>query len=363
MTKPTSLYQRPVPADYTVTPDTPIIEAIKSIDRSLWISLALVVDDKGRLLNTISDGDIRRGVVRGIEMDSPVSSLLPIKATTPHPMPTVAPVDTAPAELLRIMREKAVRQVPLIDAQGAVTDVVTLHELLPQAQPLVNAVIMAGGFGTRLRPLTENVPKPMLDVDGRPIIEHIVGHLKDSGIRDIKVTTHYKPEVIRDHFGDGHEFGVNISYVNEETPLGTAGALGLMPRPEATTMIINGDILTKVDFDSFIAYHQEHGADMTIAVTRYEVVLPYGVVDTDGEQVRAIKEKPKMSFLVNAGIYLMEPAVFDYVPQGQPMQMTDLIARLLDENKRLVSFPIFEEWIDIGRHADYLRAQGAPKNS
>ena len=319
----------------------------------------MLTDANGRFLDTISDGDIRRGVVRNIEMDCPVSALLRIKAETPHPKPTFAPAGTSVAELVRIMRERSVRQVPLVDDSGYVSDVVTLQELLPQAQPLVNAVIMAGGFGSRLRPLTEHVPKPMLDVGGRPIIEHIVGQLKNSGIHDIKVTTHYKPEVIRNHFGDGHEFGVNISYVNEETPLGTAGALGLMSRPDATTMIINGDILTKVDFASFVAYHQENSADMTIAVTRYEVVLPYGVVESKGERVHSIKEKPKMSFHVNAGIYLMEPAVFDYVPQGQPMQMTDLIGRLLSEEKRLVSFPIFEEWIDIGRHADYLRAQCA----
>lgn len=352
-------YERPVPADYTVTAETTIFETIKRIDRSLWISLALIVDAEGRLINTISDGDIRRGLVRGIEMDSPVASLLPIKETTPHPLPTVAPADTPLPELLRLMREKSLRQVPLVDDAGRVLDVVTLQELLPQAQPLVNAVIMAGGFGTRLHPLTEHMPKPMLEVDGRPIIEHIVDHLKDSGIRDIKVTTHFMPEMIRGHFGDGHAFGVKISYLNEETPLGTAGALGLMPRPAETTMIINGDILTKVDFNSFIAYHYDNHADMTIAVTRYAMMLPYGVVDSDGERIISIREKPKMNFLVNAGIYLMEPIVYDYVPQGTSMQMTDLVVRLIADGKHLVSFPIFEEWIDIGHLADYTRAQDA----
>lgn len=349
--------QRPDPAAYSIPANASILDAIKCIDRSLWISIALIVDERGRLLNTISDGDIRRGVLAGIDLRSPVSELFPIKKTTPHAHPTLAPVGTSPVDLLRLMREKSVRQVPLLTADGGVVDVVTLQELLPIAEPAINAVIMAGGFGTRLRPLTDSLPKPMLDIGGRPIIEHIVDQLKDTGIRDIQVTTHFMPEVIQGHLGDGHEFGVNISYLNEETPLGTAGALGLMPRPSATTMIINGDVLTKVDFRSFIAFHQEHAADMSVAVTRYEFSLPYGVVESSGGLINAIREKPKMHFLVNAGIYLMEPAIFDFVPMGQSLQMTDLITQLLADGKRLASFPIFEEWIDIGRHDDYRRAQ------
>lgn len=349
--------QRPDPACYSIPANATILESIKCIDRSLWISIALVVDDRGRLLNTISDGDIRRGVLAGIDLCSPVCDLFPIKKTTPHPHPTLASVGTPPTELLKVMREKSVRQIPLVDSERRVVDVITLQELLPKAEPLVNAVIMAGGFGTRLRPLTDSLPKPMLDIGGRPIIEHIVDQLKDTGIRDIQVTTHFMPEVIQSHLGDGHEFGVNISYLNEEIPLGTAGALGLMSRPSATTMIINGDVLTKVDFRSFIAFHQEHAADMSVAVTRYEFALPYGVVESSGGLIHAVREKPKMHFLVNAGIYLLEPAVFDFVPMGQSLQMTDLINQLLGEGKRLASFPIFEEWIDIGRHDDYRRAQ------
>jgi NDP-sugar pyrophosphorylase family protein len=197
----------------------------------------------------------------------------------------------------------------------------------------------------------------MLQVDGRPLMELIVQHLRESGIRQINVTTHFKPEKIVEHFGDGQAFGVDIRYVNEDRPLGTGGALGLMPTPTETTLVINGDVLTQVDFRIMLTYHREHRADMTVAVSQYVLSVPYGVVECDGPLVRTFKEKPQFNFLVNAGIYLLEPAVYQFVSSGEVMHMTDLIARLLEAGRRVVSFPIFEQWLDIGQHADYARAQ------
>jgi NDP-sugar pyrophosphorylase family protein len=171
------------------------------------------------------------------------------------------------------------------------------------------------------------------------------------------VTTHFKPEKIIEHLGDGKAFGVDITYVNEDRPLGTGGALGLMPTPAETTLVINGDVLTQVDFRIMLTYHREHQADMTVAVSQYGIAVPYGVVECDGPLVRRLREKPQVNFLVNAGIYLLEPAVYQFVPSGEPMHMTDLITRLLNAGRRVVGFPIFEQWLDIGQHADYSRAQ------
>ena len=348
---------RPQPSTFTTTADASIREAVVCIDRSRWIGLALIVDEAGRLSNTISDGDVRRGILGGISLDAPVAALLPIKATTPHPTPTTAPATADPATLLRIMQENQVRSAPLVDGEGRVVDVVTLQELLPQPSTPIQAVIMAGGFGKRLLPYTENLPKPMLHVDGRPLLERIVERLRDSGVRQINVTTHFKPEKIVEHFGDGQAFGVDISYVNEDLPLGTGGALGLLPTPQETTLVINGDVLTQVDFRTMLMYHRHHEADMTVAVSQYGISVPYGVVECEGPRICRLKEKPSINMLVNAGIYLLEPSVYDYVHNGEALQMTDLITRLVDAGRSVISFPIFEQWIDIGQHDDYARAQ------
>ena len=348
---------RPQPSTFSTTATASIREAIECIDRSRWIGLALVVDEERRLVNTISDGDVRRGILAGICLDAPVSALLPIKATTPHPAPTTAPATADPRELLRIMQESQVRSAPLVDGEGHVIDVVTLQELLPQPATPIQAVIMAGGFGKRLLPFTEDLPKPMLHVDGRPLLERIVERLRDSGIRQINVTTHFKPEKIVEHFGDGQAFGVDISYLNEDRPLGTGGALGMLPQPDDTTLVINGDVLTQVDFRTMLMYHRQHDADMTVAVSQYGLALPYGVVECEGPRICHLKEKPQLNVLVNAGIYLLEPSVYGFVENGEPLQMTDLITRLLDAGRSVVSFPIFEQWIDIGQHEDYARAQ------
>lgn len=338
--------------------DSPIHDAITCIDRSGRISLALIVDDRRRLVNTVSDGDIRRGILAGIDLQSPVSRLMPIKETTPLPLPVTAPIGSDRATLLAMMRTHAVRQIPLVDDEGRPVDIVILHDLLQSTPGPLQAVIMAGGFGKRLHPLTDDLPKPMLPVGGRPVMERLVEQLRDSGISQINVTTHYLPERIVEYFGDGQRFGVDIQYVNEDSPLGTGGALALLSAPKETQLIINGDVLTQVDFRTMQAYHQEHRADMTIAVTQYKSKVPYGVVLSDGPLVSGLQEKPEFNFLVNAGIYLIEPSVYRFIPQGKPFHMTDLIQWLLDARQRVVTFPIFEQWLDIGQHADYAQANG-----
>lgn len=337
--------------------DTSIRDAIAVIDRSGRISLALLVDDQDRLVATITDGDIRRATLAGISIDAPVEKMLPLKATLPNPEPVTAPVGTDAASALAIMQARRVRQLPLVDAESRVVDVILLADLIEQPPEHLRAVIMAGGFGMRLRPLTENLPKPMLPVGGRPLMERIVGRLKESGIDHIVVTTHYKPEKIVEHFGDGSNFDVTMTYVQEDEPLGTGGALGLLQNVDEPLLVINGDILTDVDFSALRDYHREYGADLTVGVRRYTMNVPYGVVENEGARVVRIDEKPEITLFVNAGIYLLEPCVFDYVGRGVRLYMTDLIQTVIEAGLVVVSFPVHEYWMDVGRTDDYLQAQ------
>lgn len=338
-----------------------IREAATCLERNVR-GVVLVIDEEGRLLNTITDGDIRRAMLAGINFDAQVEIILKRKATSPYPQPVTAPAETNRTALLQLMQERGVRQVPLLDEENRVIDLVTITDLLPDEVLPMQAVIMAGGYGTRLLPLTEDLPKPMLPVGDRPLMQLMIEQLRQAGIRRVNVTTHYQHEKISNYFGDGQAFGVEMNYVAEDRPLGTAGALGLMKAPSEPLLIVNGDILTRVDFRTMLAYHREHSADITVAVRQYDVQLPYGVLECEGHQVQRVREKPLLNFFVNAGIYLMEPSVHRYIPNEQRLDMTDLIQRLLDEGRPVVSFPILEYWLDIGQHTDYEQAQTDIKN-
>lgn len=341
---------------FTVTVQSTIREAMQVIDKQAR-GIALLVNSEGRLEHTITDGDIRRAILEGTSLETPVSDLLARKASSPYPTPMMAAAGTDRAVLLKLMQDNTLRQLPLTDERGVVVDLVTLGDLLPE-QPLpVKAVIMAGGFGKRLAPLTDDLPKPMLPVGGRPLIERTVEQLRESGIKRINITTHYKPEKITEHFGDGDDFGVEIKYLAEERPLGTAGALGLMETPEEPLLVINGDILTSIDYRSLFDYHREHEAELTIGVRQYRLQVPYGVVEGDGSRVQCIREKPEVNFLINAGIYLLEPSVLAHVHGDQRIDMTTLIETLIADGRRVVSYPVVEYWLDIGQHDEYEQAQ------
>jgi dTDP-glucose pyrophosphorylase/CBS domain-containing protein len=335
--------------------DKSIREVIATIDRS-GCGIALVTDEQGHLLNTVTDGDVRRALLVNQDLRAPVSELLALKTKWSNPKPITALVGTEHSVLLRLMQEKVLRQIPLLDPDGVLVDLITLDNLLPDQVLPLQAVIMAGGSGHRLRPLTDDVPKPMLTVGDRPLMELMIEQLRQVGIRRVNITTYHKSDKITEHFGDGSSFGVELNYVTEDRPLGTAGALGLMEEPQEPVLVINGDILTRVNFRAMLAYHQEHKAILTMAVRKYDLNVPYGVVEGDGAFVRALVEKPLLNFLVNAGIYLLEPLAYRYIPNGQHFHMTDLIQRLLDEGHPVVSFPILEYWLDIGNHIDYEQA-------
>ncbi len=326
------------------------------IDRNS-VGIALVVDAERRLLFTITDGDMRRAILYGLNLDLTVTAWANQKPEQGNKKPLVMPLGTPMAELLRLMQTEDVRHIPLVDEVGRVGDLALLRDLIDNEYLGISAVVMAGGLGIRLRPLTEEVPKPMLPVGGRPLMERIIGQLRQVGIQRVNVATHYQAGKIVDYFGDGHAFGVELNYVNEDRPLGTAGALGLIEAPKETLLVMNGDILTDVNFRAMLDYHRENRAEMTVGVRRYEMQIPYGVIECEGSRVRRLQEKPHVGFLVNAGIYLLEPSVYNYISQGRSFNMTDLIQWLLEAGRNVVSFPIREYWLDIGQHTDYVQAQ------
>lgn len=344
-------------SDLFIGLDTPMRGVIECIDRSGRVSIALIVDEDQHFINTITDGDVRRGILAGFTMSDPVRDLLLIKSQTPHPTAVTAQMETDPSLFLGIMRENEVKQLPLLDPEGKVVDIVILGELLPAPKLPLQAVVMAGGLGTRLRPLTDKVPKPMLAVGDKPLMELTIEKLHNAGIERVEISTNYRAENIVEHFGDGKAFGVKVNYIQEERPLGTAGALGLIEAPQETILVLNGDVITDVDFGTMYAYHQEQKAELTVGVRQFSVEVPYGVLECEGHHVRELKEKPQVTFLVNAGIYLLEPSVFAFISRGEHLDMTELIQRLLDAKRPVVSFPIIEYWLDIGQPADYEKAQ------
>lgn len=319
--------------------------------------IVFVTDADGRLLDTVTDGDVRRAILASLDLNLPVRRLLDVKDRSQLPTPVSTPLGTPEIELLHTMNVLDVRQIPLVDADGRVVDVALLSDLAKESEKPLTAVVMAGGFGTRLRPLTEQMPKPMLPVGDRPLLAHIIGQLREAGIEQLNVTTHYKADAISDHFGDGQGFGINISYVHEDLPLGTAGALALVEASDQPMLVMNGDILTRVDFRAMREFHRQQRADMTVGVRQYDLKVPYGVVETDGSLVTGLIEKPTISHFVNAGLYLINPDVRTLVPSGRRFDMTDLIHAAIAAGRRVACFPIREYWIDIGQMTDYERAQ------
>jgi len=340
-----------------ISPLISISEAVPIFDRA-GMGVLLLCEGDRKLVGVLTDGDIRRAILHNLSFEKPCS-----KVASPNPV--IAPPDISSAEALHLMnhsRNFVVNHLPLVDKEGRVVGLLLRRDLVSEDQIAVSAVIMAGGQGTRLRPITAGIPKPMLSVGGRPLIEVILEQLRQVGIRRVNLATHYKGEMISEHFGDGKDFGMEIRYVKEDQPLGTAGALSLMGESHEPILVMNGDILTGVDFRAMLEFHRYHQADMTVAVRRYEFSVPYGVVESDGVVVNGISEKPVVHYLINAGIYLLIPEVCRLIPKGQRYDMPDLIRRLVVEKRSVVSFPVHEYWLDIGRVEDYRRALSDLKN-
>ncbi len=332
-----------------IQPETSIQTAIQQLDDVGTGALAVCREDR-TLEALLTDGDIRRAVLRSISLDAPCGQI-----ATRDPMTVDHPISDQDA--LKIMMDADINQLPVVDERNELRDFLLRRELAHDSALDMSAVIMAGGFGKRLMPLTEQVPKPMLPVGDKPLLERTVDRLKKAGVSNVHMTTHYLPEHITGHFGDGEKFGVQVDYSQEDHPMGTAGGLRLFPRPEKPFVVLNGDILTGVSFEEMYKFHQANKALMTVGVRKYEIKVPYGVVKCEDVQITELQEKPAMDFFINAGIYLLAPEAYDRIPEGERFDMTDLIEKLLQEGEKVVSFPILEYWLDIGQHDDYKKAQ------
>lgn len=334
-----------------VPPEISILQAIKAIDAGS-IQIAVVVDEAGKLLGTVTDGDIRRGLLRGVSLEQPVRLVM-------NGRPQTLDQNYSREAAVDLMHRLALHQLPVVDADGKVLGIEIFDDLVRPADSDAWVVLMAGGLGTRLMPLTENLPKPMIPVGGRPLIETIIRNFETQGFRNIYLSVNYKSEVIRDHFGDGRDFGVSIEYLVEDRRLGTAGALSLLPkRPPGRVIVMNGDLLTSVNFRHLLEFHAEQRALATMCVREYAIQVPYGVVETDGLRLKAVIEKPTQKFFVNAGVYALEPEVFDLIPKDEFFDMPQLFDRIVANGGASAVFPIHEYWLDIGRIDDLERARG-----
>ncbi len=343
-----------------------IRDAMEALNRNL-AGIVLVVDDGRHLLGTVTDGDIRRALLGGATFETRCSTFM---TTTPT---TVTP-QTPQSEVLELSRARRIRQVPVLDADGVLVQVhfpqdvdpATAGEPEPRrrsAHPSADlrkhcAVVMAGGLGSRLGDLTQSTPKPLIPVGGKPILEHIVEHLRDSGLHDIYISTRYLAELIEAHFADGADWGVEIEYIREEKRLGTAGGLKYLEgKIEEPFLVMNGDLLTDFDAAGMFRFHEENEAALTVAVRHYGFEVPYGVVEVEGLRVAKLSEKPNFDFFVNAGIYIVDPTLLKFIPRGEYYDITTLIDVAVAEGHPVVSFPIVEQWIDVGRPVDLARAE------
>lgn len=316
------------------------------------LRICLIVDQRTRLLGVVTDGDIRRAILKNVGLDEAI-----VKIMVTNPLSVVG--QRHRSELLKLMQEKSILSLPVLDEQGRVIGLETWDKLCQKAHYENPVFIMAGGFGTRLKPLTDTCPKPMLKVGDKPILETLLNQFVKEGFRNIYISTHYMPEQITDYFGDGSVWGASIKYVHEEIPLGTGGALGLLPddMPNLPIIMINGDVLTTVNFQHLLDFHMDNSSDVTMCVSEYDYQIPYGVINGDGNKITSMIEKPVHHFFVNAGIYVVSPSIIKSVVKGQRIDMPTLIDSHMQDSKKVLMFPIYEYWLDIGRIEDFNRAQ------
>jgi dTDP-glucose pyrophosphorylase len=313
--------------------------------------IALVVDADGRLAGVVTDGDIRRAMLRGASLDAKVDEVV-------NRTPLTAAVGLSAAEALDLMRSRRVRHLPLLDAERRIAGLLQLEDLITPPRLDSPAVIMAGGEGKRLRPLTEATPKPLVEVGGRPLVEIMIERLRRSGVTDIIVALHHKSDTIRDRLGDGARLGVRLDYSVEPKPLGTMGALTLLrDRLLTPFFVVNADILTRCDFRAMWEFHRRSApAAMTVGVSLHQVDLPYGEFTLHDGRVTRVEEKPRKEFPVNAGIYLVDPSAIDLIPAGEYFDATDMIRALVDRGRVVAAHLIREYWLDVGRLPDLEKA-------
>lgn len=327
-----------------------VLSALKLINDEP-LKVVLVVDENDGLLGVVTDGDIRRGLLNNLQLSDPVSLVM-------NAEPIIASLNASSDELRNLMESSGVLMIPIID-DGKVVGLETLHHLLAKPKYDNPVFIMAGGFGTRLKPLTDDCPKPMLKVGKKPILETVLESFIKAGFVNFYISTHYMPEKIHQHFGKGEKWGINIEYIHEESPLGTGGALGLLPPnlPDLPIIMMNGDVLTKVDFGHLLTFHNESTGDATMCVREYEYQIPYGVVKGEKNRVVSMVEKPIQRFFVNAGIYVVSANLVKSIPRNYVIDMPTLLENKMAEGGEVLMFPVHEYWLDIGQMDDFNRAQ------
>lgn len=328
-----------------------VLDALAVINAAA-LKVCLIIDEKWHLLGVVTDGDIRRAILKNVELTQSVTDVM-------NRNPVTISSKLSRTQLLDVMRSHGILVVPVVNDVGQLIGLETWESSAASSLYENPVFIMAGGFGTRLRPLTDNCPKPMLKVGNKPILETMITQFVKCGFKNIYISTHYMPEQITDYFGDGSAWGANIQYVYEEIPLGTGGALGLLPKniPQLPLIMINGDVLTTVDFNRLLDFHDENGAAATMCVREYDYQIPYGVITGDGNKVTSMIEKPVHHYFVNAGIYVVSPHVVQSVDKDVRIDMPTLLEQHMDEDAQVLMFPIHEYWLDIGRMEDFKRAQ------
>ncbi|MFZ9785626.1 MAG: nucleotidyltransferase family protein [Ilumatobacteraceae bacterium] len=336
--------------DALVSSSTSLRQTIEAITEGN-LQIALVVDSEGKLLGTVTDGDIRKAILAGKDLNITAGEAM-------RSQPITSASKTPRAAILKLMREKRIHQMPLLDDQGRVVDVLTVDDMIGAAHKPNAVVIMAGGLGTRLHPLTEETPKPMLKVGGKPILETIIQSFIDQGFTNFFVSVNYKANIISEYFGDGSRLGAKINYLHEKSRLGTAGGLSLLPRDiHAPIIVMNGDLLTRISVDALLDFHERESAVATMVVREDHYQVPYGVVEVDGTQIVGVEEKPIQRHLVNAGIYVISQDGLNNIPGDTFYDMPTHFAKLAANGHRTAAFPLHEYWVDIGRLDELERAQ------
>jgi dTDP-glucose pyrophosphorylase len=333
-----------------VVPEAATVKSVVENLTSSGLRLSLVVGPDGALLGIVSDGDIRRGLLAGEGLESPASAVM-------NRSFAFAPSETAASELKRVVRSREVSHLPLVDQDGKLAGLFIDQPDERGTGRDNTVVIMAGGLGMRLRPLTENTPKPMLPVGGKPMVQHTIEALRSEGFANFVLAINYLGDQIETHFGDGSDFGVDISYVREAQPLGTGGALSLLKgKFQSPILVVNGDVMLSAKISEMLDFHNQSGGELTVGVKLLETQIPYGVVDVDGSRILGIKEKPVYRDFVNAGVYVLNPGLLSQVPHDEKFDMTDLLAQVI-QTSAATAFPLHESWIDLGRHEDLIRAR------
>ncbi len=326
-----------------------IKEALKVIGDGA-MKIVLVVDKSDKLLGTLTDGDIRRGLLNGLDLKSSIESII-------FKTPTVAKNTDTKEMILKLALSKKLHQIPIVNEFGKVIGIEEINELVKPNTKTNKVILMVGGLGKRLGSLTKDTPKPMLKVGNKSILETIVESFSSYGYTNIVMCLNYKSHVIKDYFGNGSKFGVNIDYVTEEKRMGTAGALSLLKeKPEEPFFVMNGDLLTNVNFESIHEFYSSNNADALMCVREYESQVPYGVINMKNTKITSIDEKPMQKFFVNAGIYMLDPNILEHIPKNQFYNMTTLFEKIIEKNKNAISFPIQGYWLDIGRFEEFEKA-------